>query len=178
MNPSTIARRYAKALFELAVEEGNVDEVGKRLAELRVAIASDAELAEALRRPATREERLALAESLSGALDAGPTLASTIKLLADRGRLAQLEAVEKVFASLADERAGRVRAHVLSAVPLTDDAAARLGAALSQATRRNVVLDRAVEKELLGGVVAQVGSQVFDGSIRNQIAQLRRALKA
>jgi F-type H+-transporting ATPase subunit delta len=178
VNPSSIARRYAKALFELAAEEGRVDEVGAQLAELRVALDSDPDLLAALRSPASREQRLALAEALVAALKASPTLANTLRLLADRARLAQLGEVEAVFRALADERAGRIRARVVSAVPLSDDAAARVSAALAQATHRNVVLERAVDSEILGGLVAQVGSKVFDASIRNQIAQLRRQLKA
>jgi F-type H+-transporting ATPase subunit delta len=178
VNSSSIARRWAKALFELSDEEGRVEEVGAQLASLRVSLESDPTLQASLRRPAAREERHALADALAVALKASPTLADTLRLLADRGRLSWLGAVEGFFRTLADERAGRIRARVLSAVPMSDEAAARLGAALTAATGRNVVLERAVDKDILGGVVAQVGSQVFDGSIRNQIAQLRRQLKA
>ena len=179
MNPSSIARRYAKALFELASDEGKLEEVGAQLEAARAALESDADLLGVLKSPSTtHEDRLAVAEALAREIKAGPTLANALRLLADRRRLADLPAMAGVYRALADERAGRVRARVTSAVPLGDDAAAKLAAALGAATQRNVVLERAVDKAILGGVVTQVGSQVFDGSILNQLAQLKRQLKA
>jgi len=179
VSPSNIARRYAKALFELASEEGKLDETGAQLEAACAALQSDAALLVALKSPSTtHEDRLAVAEALARELKAGTMLANALRLLADRKRLADLPAMTGVFRTLADERAGRVRARVTSAVPLSDEAAAKLGAALSKATRRNVVLERFVDKAILGGVVTQVGSQVFDGSILNQLAQLKRQLKA
>jgi F-type H+-transporting ATPase subunit delta len=179
LNPSSIARRYAKALFELASEEGKLDEIGAQLERARAALEVDPDLLTALQSPSTtREDRLAVATALATSLAAGATLGSFLKLLADRRRLSQLPAMAQVFRALADERAGRVRAKVTSAVPISDDAAQRLGAALSRATRRNVVVERAVDRSILGGVVAQVGSQLFDGSLLNQLAQLKRQLKA
>lgn len=179
MNSSGIARRYAKALFDLAVEEGRFEEIGQELASVSAAFKADPNLIAALRSPSTtREERLAVASALADAVRARPILANTLKLLADRARLAELSDVERVYRELADDRSGRLRAKVVSAIPLSDEAAARLGMALSKATRRNVVVERSVDANILGGVIAQVGSEVFDGSIRNQISQLKQQLKA
>jgi len=178
VNPSSIARRYARALFDLAVEEGRFEETGKELAAIRAGLESDPTLDAALRSPSTREQRQGLAEALIAALKPSVSLANTLRLLADRGRLAELPTIEAVYRTFADEKAGRVRARVTSAVVLTDDAAAKLRVALSAATKREVVLERAVDPAILGGVVAQVGSQLFDGSIKNQLSQLKRQLKA
>ncbi|MBI5549622.1 MAG: F0F1 ATP synthase subunit delta [Deltaproteobacteria bacterium] len=179
MNPSSIARRYAKALFELAAEDGLLEQTGQELAALRQALEADPQLEVALRSPSTtREERTGVAEALVKGLKPGPTLANMLRLLAERGRLADLPAIERVYRDLADERAGRVRARVVSAVPLSEEMAGQMVAALTGATGKNVVVERAVDPSILGGAVAQVGSQVFDGSIRNQIAQLKQQLKA
>jgi F-type H+-transporting ATPase subunit delta len=179
VNASGISRRYAKALFELAVEDGKFEEMGRELAALCSAFESDPNLAVALANPATtREDRTSVAEALISALKPSPLLANTLRLLADRRRLADLPALERTYRGFADEKAGRVRAKVTTAVPLTDEAATHLGAALQQATQRNVIIERAVDPAILGGAVAQVGSQVFDGSIRNQIEQLKQQLKA
>jgi F-type H+-transporting ATPase subunit delta len=179
VNPSSIARRYARALFELAVEDGQFEAIGRELATIREALESDPDMLAALHSPSTtREERAAVAEALIRALKSGPTLANSLRLLADRRRLTELPAIERVYRDLADDKAGRVRAQVVSAVPLTEDAAGKLVAALSKATRRNVVVERSVNASILGGAVAKVGSQVFDGSIKSQLAQLKEQLKA
>ncbi|MGC4117816.1 MAG: F0F1 ATP synthase subunit delta [Myxococcales bacterium] len=179
MNASGISRRYAKALFELAVEDGKFEEMGRELASLRAAFESDPALVTALANPATtREDRMSVAEALIGALKPSPLLANTLRLLADRRRLADLPALERTYRDLADEKSGRVRAKVTTAVPLAEDVATHLSAALQKATAHTVVVERAVDPAILGGAVAQVGSQVFDGSIRNQIEQLKQQLKA
>jgi F-type H+-transporting ATPase subunit delta len=178
VNPSSIARRYAKALFELAVEENRFEETGRELKVLSAALEADPELMAALASPTSREERLSAAEVLVATLKPGPSLANGLRLLAERRRLPDLCAIERVYRDLADERTGRVRARVVSAVPLAEDAVQRIGAALALATRRNVVVERAVDPSILGGAVAQVGSHVFDGSLKNQIQQLKQQLKA
>ena len=179
MNASGTSRRYAKALFELAVEDGRFEETGAELASLVKAFEADPGFAAVLDNPSTtREDRVAIAEALIATLKPSPMLGNTLRLLADRRRLGDLPSLERTYRQLADEKAGRVRAKVTSAVPLTEEAAARIGAALTAATQRAVVLERVVDPAILGGAVAQVGSQVFDGSIRNQIEQLKTQLKA
>ena len=179
MNPSSVARRYAKALFELAVEDGRFEETGEELSAASRALEADPAIIEALRSPSTtREERRAVAEALIGAIKASPTLSNSLRLLADRGRLADLPYLGRIYRDLADEKAGRVRAKVTSAVPLTPEAAAKLTAVLSKTTAKNVIVEHAVDPAILGGAVAKVGSQVFDGSLRNQTSQLRQQLKA
>jgi F-type H+-transporting ATPase subunit delta len=75
------------------------------------------------------------------------------------------------------EKLGRVRAKVTSAVPLDEAAARLLAEKIAGATKAQVVVERAVDPALIGGVVAQVGSLVYDGSVRTQLEQLRRTLK-
>jgi F-type H+-transporting ATPase subunit delta len=70
-----------------------------------------------------------------------------------------------------------VRAHVASAVPLDAAAVNRLSKRLAEATRARVIVDREVDESLLGGVVAQVGSLTYDGSLKTQLEILRRTLK-
>jgi len=179
VNASGISRRYAKALFELAVEDGRFEEIGRELAMLEGAFSADPELTAALNSAATtHEERMAVAEALIAAIKPSPLVANTLRLLADRRRLGDLPALERTYRDLADAKAGRVRAKVTSAVPLSEEAAARIAAALKAATAANVIVERAVDPAILGGAVAQVGSQVFDGSLRNQFEQLRTQLKA
>jgi F-type H+-transporting ATPase subunit delta len=174
----SIARRYAKALFGLAVEADKVDAWAQGLVALKKAVDGSPELREVLASPVyTREQRQGLAARLAKALELDREPASLLALLADRNRLAYLAGVAETFGRLADEKLGRVRARVASAVPLAEAQAAALAQRLAEASRAEVIVERVVDPSLLGGVVAQVGSLVYDGSLRSQLEDLRRAMK-
>ena len=78
---------------------------------------------------------------------------------------------------LADVELGRVRARVTSAVPLDDASVAAIAEKLAASTQKKVLVERVVDPAILGGVVAQVGSLVYDGSVRTQLEDLRKTLK-
>jgi F-type H+-transporting ATPase subunit delta len=178
MITGSIARRYAKALFSLAVEQGSVESWSDRLVTLKDAVGRSPDLRDVLANPVyTRDQRQAIAVQLAEALQLDPAPANLVALLADRNRLGYLAGIIDTFRELADAHLGRVRAKVTSAAPLEPAAAQAIADGLSTATRRQVILDRAVDPELLGGVVAQVGSVVYDGSLRSQLEDLRRTLK-
>lgn len=174
----SIARRYAKALFDLAAEANQVDAWAQSLVSLKKAVESSPELAALLTSPVyTREQRQGLAGELARALGLAEAPRHLVLLLAERNRLASLPAIADTFGRLADEKLGRIRARVTSAVPLTEAEAAALAARLAAASKGQVIVERAVDPALLGGVVAQVGSFVYDGSLRSQLEDLRRTLQ-
>jgi F-type H+-transporting ATPase subunit delta len=174
----SIARRYARALFGLAVEQGKIEPWADALGALRQAVEGSAELRDVLVNPVyTREQRRAIVGKLAAALRLDAEPANLLYLLGDRNRLSHLGAIVDTFVRLGDAKLGRVRAHLTSAVPLDASAAQRISDKLSAATRAQVLLDADVDPELLGGVVAQVGSLTFDGSLRTQLEAMRAALK-
>ncbi|AKQ70602.1 ATP synthase delta chain [Myxococcus hansupus] len=176
----SIARRYARALLDVASEAGRTDAVAEQLTAFADVIAKNAELTDVLVNPAyTREQRLLVVESVMKAVPGGlePTLTNTLRLLVDRNRLGYLSDIARLFRDMADARAGRVRGHVTSASPLPSDALAQLQQTLQQLTQRDVLLETRVDPSLLGGVAAQVGSILYDGSIRTQLEEMRRELK-
>lgn len=174
----SIARRYAKALFDLAVEAGRVEPWAQGLAALKKAVDSSPELRDLLENPVyTKEQRQAVAAQLAKVLGLDPQPANLLALLADRNRLAYLGGIADTFGELADRKLGRVRAKVTSAVALSEAEAGALAGKLAAASGSQVLLERAVEPALLGGVVAQVGSLVYDGSLRSQLEVLRRSMK-
>lgn len=174
----SIARRYAKALFDLAVEAGRVEPWAQGLAALKKAVDSSPELRDLLENPVyTKEQRQAVAAQLAKVLGLDPQPANLLALLADRNRLAYLSGIADTFGELADQKLGRVRAKVTSAVALSEAEAEALAGKLAAASGSQVLLERAVEPALLGGVVAQVGSLVYDGSLRSQLEVLRRSMK-
>ncbi len=174
----SIARRYARALFSLAVEMDRVEPWSESLQSLKAVVAGSPDLLDVLSNPVySKEQRRAIVEQLASALRLDAEPASLLFLLGDRNRLGYLDAVVETFRELADRQLGRLRARVTSAVPLDPAIAQAMADRLSQATRSTVLLDRGVDPALLGGVVAQVGNLVYDGSVRTQLEDLRRTLK-
>ena len=178
MISGSIARRYAKALFMLAVEQGRVEAWSESLQALARTVASAPDLQDVLQNPAyDREQRRAVVTKLAEALKLDAAPASLLFLLGDRNRLASVEAIVLAFRELADQELGRVRAKVTSAIALDDASVQAIADKLSAATKKQVLVERAVDPAILGGVVAQVGSLVYDGSIRSQLEDLRQTLK-
>ena len=174
----SIARRYAKALFSLADEQGQVEQWAQGLDALGQALDAHRELRETLASPLfEKEQRRNVVAAVAGALAFPETPRNFLLLLADRDRLAYLPAIIRNFRGLADDRLGRVRAKVTSAVPLTAEESRRISEKFALATNAQVILETAVDPSLLGGVIAQLGSRVYDGSVRAQLEELRRVMK-
>jgi F-type H+-transporting ATPase subunit delta len=174
----SIARRYAKALFGLALEQGRVEAWSDALVALQGAIDGSPDLQDVLENPVySKDQRRAVVGQLAQALRLDGHPASLLSLLAERNRLGYLSAIVQTFRELTDAQLGRVRARVTSAAPLDDDAANAMALRLAGAANAKVIVERQVDPSLIGGVVAQVGSLVFDGSVRSQLEDLRRQLK-
>jgi F-type H+-transporting ATPase subunit delta len=177
MRSSAAARRYARALFSLAGEEGRVEEVRSELTELRRLFSESRELQHALFRPLHPvAERRSVLRDLTTRVGASRTVSNFFGYLVDRRRLIDFESIYEEYGRLADGAAGRVRAKVVSAVRLRDEQRERLRRALAERTGKQVELEEGVDPSLLGGAVASVGGVVFDGSLRTQLAQLHGSL--
>jgi F-type H+-transporting ATPase subunit delta len=174
----SIARRYARALLEVAAPEGVADAVSDELGRLSGALAASEDLRNVLFNPAfDRAQRSQVIEGLVGALSLGATVGNLARILVDRDRFKQLPGIAESYRELADEHAGRARASVRTAAPLPPEITPRLEAALSAAISRRVSLESHVDPSLLGGAIAQVGSLLFDGSVKTELEELRRTLK-
>lgn len=175
----SIARRYARALLDVAAEGNRTDAVSEQLASFVKAFDQSSELSDVLLNPAyTRAQRSQVVEALMKLMGtAEPALANTLRLLVDRNRLIYLPDIARVYRDMADARAGRIRGQVTSASKLPADALEQLRKNLQQLTQRDVILESREDPSLLGGVAAQVGSVLYDGSVRTQLEQMRRQLK-
>lgn len=175
----SIARRYARALLEVASEASRADAVGEQLSALVTALTQSRELADIFFNPAfSREQRTRVVEALLATLGkVEPVLANTLRLLVDRNRLDFLPDIARLYRDMADDKAGRVRGRVTSAAELSPETRQSLQQTLQQLTGRNVILETQVDPQVLGGVAAQVGSLLYDGTLRTQLEQMRRQLK-
>ena len=155
-----------------------MEAVGTQLTHLAAALDASTELRDVLGNPAyDRAQRLNVVNALlASAGQTAPALSNTLQLLNDRNKLVVVPELSRAFRDLADERAGRVRGTVTSAVPLSPQMVAQLTQQLAQLTGKQVVVETRVDSALLGGVAAQVGSTLYDGSLRTQLHELQQQL--
>ena len=168
------AKRYARAVFELAESEGQVEQWGRRLAQMRDVL-SDPEVARALTNPTiATEQRMAIVSDLFDGREA----TNLAKLLIESDRVRDVGAVADEFQRLADEAAGRVRATVTTAVELSSKDRDRVAEELSKRLGREIHLDVLVDPAILGGLKLQYGDRLVDASVATRLQQLRRRLAA
>ncbi len=177
MNRKRIARRYAKALFDLAREQGRIEPVGQELRELYDLLASNPELRTTLLTPVL--PRRVKAEVLGALLEKlGPSdlVANFLRVLLEARKLPALPDILEAYDTLADEAAGRVRGEVVTALPLDEAELEAIRQALAKRLQKEIVLSTRQSPEILGGVMARVGNLVFDASLRTQLQRLRDSL--
>jgi F-type H+-transporting ATPase subunit delta len=173
-----VAKSYAKALFELARERRQAEQVETELERASAVVAGDGALTAVLGRPwISPDHKRQLAEEIGQRLELSKLGRDFLSLVAAQGRADHLEAIAVAYRAMLDLEQGRVRARVRTAVALTDAERAALSARLSRTLGgKKVLIEEVVDKNLLGGFVAEIGSLVVDGSLNGQLARLRERL--
>ena len=165
---------YAEALFAVARAEGTLGEVEDELFRFSQVLQGSDELREALtdpRIPASRRQQIV--EDLLGG-KASDTTVALVSMVVGTGRARELpDIVARLVEMSAADR--KEVAEVRSAVPLNDDQRKRLAEALNKATGKQVEVKVIVDPSVMGGIVAQVGDTVIDGSVRSRLEQLKNA---
>ncbi len=175
---SAIAGRYAAALFGLADERKRLDEVARDLGELKSMLSESADLRRLVSSPViSREEQgQAMAALLEKAGASGLTR-NFIGLVTRNRRLFALPAMIAAYLAELARRRGEVTVQVTAASALTDEQMKTLTQALRQVVGRKVTIDLKVAPALLGGLVVQMESRLFDSSLRSKLQKLARAMK-
>ena len=173
--PSSSARRYAEAAFQLAVAADAVAGWRHDLATADASLAEPRVAAVLADRGLAVEAREALVKAVLGQRVRGP-VQNLVLLLLRRGRLELLPAVTAEFAGLDDRRNGITTAVATSAAPLQPDEVRALVARLEQLSGGRVQLTQAVDPSLLGGVQVRLGDRLIDGSVRGRLERLRHRL--
>ena len=167
---------YARALFEVARAEGSLDEVEDELFRFARSYESSDELRTALTdEQIPAEKRQAIIEDLLGG-KATATTTQLIGMVVGAGRSRELPAIVDQLVHRASSAKQLEVASVRTAVPLTADQEARLKAALENATGKTLNIKATVDPSVVGGVVAVVGDDVIDDSVRTRIDQLKSRL--
>jgi F-type H+-transporting ATPase subunit delta len=178
MSTRASAARYARALLDVVIKEGNPEQVEQELTALGDLFAGNPELQKALTNPAVPvTAKRGVVETLVLRVKPSPALGKLMLMLADRGRLALLPELAAIYRERLMEHRQIVRADVTTAVPLPPDRAAEFQQRLAAATGRRVTMTTSVDPSLIGGAVARVGGIVYDGSIATQLAKMRGRLE-
>ncbi|SRR5216683_4190841 len=172
------AASYAKALFAVAKERNQTEVVSRELNDVTATFESDPELRDFFARPwIPKTAKRAVAMQVARRSDLSTLTSDFLALLAERGRTDYLRVIDEKYEKLLDADLGRVRAHVRSAVPLTDAQRGMLSAKLTQVLGgRQAVLKEVVDRAMLGGFIVGSGSVVLDGSLEGQLERMRRRL--
>ena len=167
---------YASAVVAIAQAEDALERVPNELSAVGRAVASNEELRSVLSDhsvPASR--RIGIIEDLLAA-QASPVTLNVVAMLVGAGRGGQLDVIAEEVLELAAATRGEAVAEVRSAVALTDSQIERLAAALSRASGRNVTVHVVVDPDIVGGLSAQIGDTVFDGSVRTRLDNMKERL--
>lgn len=172
-----IAKRYAKALVELSHEKNTVDKTKADMAAFAATVDGQETLQKLFASPAiTPDAKKAVIAELAARLGLQKTTTRFIEHLAETGRIRYVRDVRQAFEELLAERQNRAIARVTTAVQLGGGELAEIRKKLEAVTGKQVEVDALVDPAVIGGARAQIGSVVYDGTIRNQLGKMRERL--
>ena len=177
MSVQMIARRYSSALADVILERGEAKEVQHELQQWEEVLQSNAALQEVFRNPTIAlDQKRAVLSKLIDRAKPRPTTTNFLKVLLQNQRLTEISEINQKLAEILDERAGMVAATVTTARPVPGDIQRNLEQRLTAVTQKKVRLNFQQDPDLIGGLVARIGSTVFDGSVRNQLQQIKERM--
>ena len=177
MSVSALTKRYAKALVELGVEQKAVDTYGDELASVKDVLAREELLRQLLDSPTLGlEKKAAMLADLCQAMDLSDGTTKFLGLLLSKGRIGFLVQIEEMYRQLADELSGILSAKITAAVALDDVQQQAIATSLEKQTGKQVAVTVKVAPELIGGVQAEIGGRLFDGSVKTQLKRIEESL--
>ncbi len=171
------ASRYARALFDVALNESDPVQAERDLSAFASLLTSSPELQSVLTNPGVPVAgKRAVTEALTTRLEVSSPVRKLLALLAERDRLALVPDLIAVYRERLMEHQQIVRAEVTTAAPLSAERAAQLEQRLAQVTGRRVDVTTSVDPTIIGGIIARIGSTVYDGSVATQLSKIRQRL--
>ncbi len=172
------ASRYARALLDVTLaEQGNPEKIEQELATFATVLSGHAELQGVMTNPAIPVAgKVGITKELLARLSPSPVLGKLILMLAGRDRLVLIPDLLAVYRERLMDHQQVVRAEVTTAVPLPQERVAQLQQRLAAATGRRVTMTTTIDPAIIGGVVARIGSTVYDGSVATQLSTMRQRL--
>jgi F-type H+-transporting ATPase subunit delta len=176
---SALAQRYATALADVAFERNNADKVRNDLSSAVAAYHESADLQNFLSSPAIGADvKKSFLRKLAQRMELGEEVRNFLFILVDHDRTELLRDLMPTFDSEMNARLGIAEAQVISARELSEDEKRELTTKLGRVTGKQVHMRYALDRDILGGAVVQIGSTIYDGSVREQLERLRTQLEA
>ena len=174
------AKRYARALFDVCQREDALERVERDVAGFLSLLDGHAGLRQCLLSPVVppASKRAVVAELVERSAELSPVTVRLLALLAERNRLALLPELLEVYRDRLMAHRGQVRAQLTTTTPLAGERTREIARRLEGATGRDVTVETRVDPALIGGVVVQIGSTVWDGSVARHLSRLRQRLLA
>lgn len=174
-----VAKRYASALADVALERGSADRAIQSLAAFTDAFYGAPDLRSVLETPAVgREVKQKVIEEIAARMGLDPEVRNFILLIVDHRRMEALRDIQLAFREELNSRLGIAEAEVTSARQLNDSEKSELVNALARRTGKKIQASFQQDASLLGGAVVRVGSTVYDGSVREQLSRMRKQLES
>jgi F-type H+-transporting ATPase subunit delta len=182
MTVTGIASRYAHALVDAVSDPKAGLDAYRALSELREfvdAVRGSRDLEMVLLSPSVPPKRKRyVVKTLAGRMGAGTLVCNFLQVLVDHRRTGLLREIAPLASIFLDERMGFLRADVSAVAPVSDEQQKQIAEILQQITGKRIRVEMAMEPDLIGGVIARVGSTVYDGSVRGQLRSLGERLAA
>jgi F-type H+-transporting ATPase subunit delta len=178
MTSRAAATRYARALFDVARKESDIQRAGRELSSFAQLVAGNEMLVRVLENPAipVQRKRAVVEQLLARVGPLTPVVSKLLLLLADRDRLGLLPDLARAYEARLMDEAKVVRAHLTTAMELPADRVEVLRQGLARATGREVRIETQVNPTIIGGAVARIGSTVYDGSVTTQLQMVKERL--
>jgi F-type H+-transporting ATPase subunit delta len=179
MSATTVARRYAEAMADVAIAHNIVDQVDAELRVFAGMMRESRELADVFASPVLPQaDKGRVLEALIARARPGTFTANLLRAMLNNGRLPLIPDVYEQYRRLINERRGVVVAEVTTAQPLNAQEQAQLSQRLQAMTGKQVEFQFKTDAALIGGVITRIGSVVYDGSVRTQLQEIEQRLKA
>lgn len=177
MISSDLAKRYARAFFDIAVEEGKIEDYGRELAAFASLIVQNKALQEFLANPIFElKSKKNVIEELLGRTRISGRTANFLRLLVDKQRINFLGEIENAYREFMDKSLKKVRVSVKTPYPLTSELEGALKQRVAEMTGKEVEMTVEDDASLIGGLIVRVGDTMYDGCIKTQLGNIRKLL--
>ncbi|PZD97784.1 F0F1 ATP synthase subunit delta [Paenibacillus sambharensis] len=175
---TVIAKRYAKALFEVAKQQNGVAGVEQELKLVADSIAKDPQIVAFLSYPNIESEKKValIKQALQGKIS--QDVLNTLELLIERGRQDAIGSVYDAYTKIAGEALGQAHATVYTAKPLDTEEMNKIASRFSAIVGKMIVAEQVVDPSLLGGIKVRIGDRLYDGSLSGKLERLEKAIKS
>jgi F-type H+-transporting ATPase subunit delta len=177
LGSSVVSKRYAKALIDLATQEGIVDQIERNFGKTVLTIVQTRNLRNFFFNPVYKsDEKMKLLDMVVKEMAISGLLKKFLEILIKKDRFPEIQEIYKEYVRLSDQLNNRAEAEITSAAALNDEDKKKLQSRLEALTGKNIYLNIKQDPTLIGGVITRIGSVVYDGSIKSQLARLKEQI--